>query len=101
MGLSKLEGGIMNRHIKFSSRKEVSNYLSRVSPAHCYHSVAYYSEPNKSIMIDKEWLGADLNFDLDADHLPEMEDVKKGKITFSKLMIYIREQTYRLVADVF
>ena len=51
-------------------------------------------------MIDKEWLGADLIFDLDADHLPEMEEVKKGKITFSKLMVYIREQTYRLVVDV-
>ena len=99
-GFLNWKGGIMNRHIKFSSRKEVSNYLSRVSPAHCYHSVAYYSDPNKSTMIDKEWLGADLIFDLDADHLPEMEDVKKGKITFSKLMIYIREQTYRLVVDV-
>jgi DNA primase small subunit len=51
-------------------------------------------------MIDKEWQGADLIFDLDADHLPEMEDVKKGKIPFSKLMEYIREQTYRLVVDV-
>ena len=29
-----------------------------------------------------------------------MEDVKKGKIPFSKLMDYIREQTYRLVVDV-
>ena len=99
-GFLNWKGGIMNRHIKFSSRKEVSNYLSRVSPAHCYHSVAYYSDPNKTTMVDKEWLGADLIFDLDADHLPEMEDVKKGKITFSKLMIYIREQTYRLVVDV-
>ena len=51
-------------------------------------------------MIDKEWQGADLIFDLDADHLPEMEEVKKGKIQFSKLMDYIREQTYRLVVDV-
>ena len=51
-------------------------------------------------MIDKKWQGADLIFDLDADHLPEMEDVKKGKITFSQLMEFIREQTFRLVNDV-
>ena len=29
-----------------------------------------------------------------------MEDVKKGKITFSRLMEFIREQTHRLVIDV-
>ena len=52
-------------------------------------------------MAEKKWQGADLIFDLDADHLPEMEGwLKKGKITFSKLMDYIREQTFRLVHDV-
>ena len=90
----------MNRHVKFGSAKEINNYLARIAPAHCYHSVAYYSDPGRNTMIEKEWLGADLIFDLDADHLPEMEDVKKGKITFSKLMEFIREQSYRLVTDV-
>ena len=33
-------------------------------------------------MIEKKWQGADLIFDLDADHLPEMEDVKRGKLHF-------------------
>ena len=54
----------------------------------------------KQVNGRKKWQGADLIFDLDADHLPEMEEVKKGNITFSKLMDYIREQTYRLVHDV-
>ena len=93
-------GGIMNRHVKFRSTKEISDYLARVAPAHCYHSVAYYDDPGKNIMIEKQWRGADLIFDLDADHLPEMEDVKKGKIPFSKLMEFIKEQTYRLVFEV-
>ena len=93
-------GGIMNRHVKFTTQKEVLDYLSRVAPAHSYHSVAYYEDPGKNTMIDKKWQGADLIFDLDADHLPEMEDVKKGKITFSQLMEFIREQTFRLVNDV-
>ena len=93
-------GGIMNRHIKFTTQKEVADYLSRVAPAHSYHSVAYYEDPGKNTMIEKQWQGADLIFDLDADHLPEMEEVKKGKITFSRLMEFIQEQTYRLVNDV-
>ena len=99
-GFLNWKGGIMNRHVNFRSIKEVNDYLARVAPAHCYHSVAYYNDPSKNTMVDKEWQGADLIFDLDADHLPEMEDVKKGKIPFSKLMDYIREQTYRLVVDV-
>ena len=93
-------GGIMNRHVKFTTQNEVLDYLSRVAPAHSYHSVAYYEDPGKNTMVDKKWQGADLIFDLDADHLPEMEDVKKGKITFSQLMEFIREQTFRLVNDV-
>ena len=99
-GFLSWKGGIMNRHVNFRTIKEVKTYLARIAPAHCYHSVAYYKDPSKNTMIDKEWQGADLIFDLDADHLPEMEDVKKGKIPFSKLMEYIREQTYRLVVDV-
>jgi DNA primase small subunit len=99
-GFLSWKGGIMNRHVNFRTAKEVKTYLARIAPAHCYHSVAYYKDPSKNTMIDKEWQGADLIFDLDADHLPEMEDVKKGKIPFSRLMEYIREQTYRLVVDV-
>jgi len=99
-GFLSWEGGIMNRHQQFRSVNEVKKYLIKAAPAHSYHSVAYYKDPGKNTMIDKEWMGADLIFDLDADHLPEMEDVKKGKIQFSKLMDYIREQTYRLVVDV-
>ena len=99
-GFLSWKGGIMNRHVNFRTIKEVKTYLARIAPAHCYHSVAYYKDPSKNTMIDKKWQGADLIFDLDADHLPEMEDVKKGKIPFSKLMEYIREQTYRLVVDV-
>ena len=93
-------GGVMNRHVRFGTMKEVKNYLKKIAPAHSYHSVAYYKEPGSKTMVDKEWQGADLIFDLDADHLPEMEEVKKGKITFSKLMEYIREQTFRLVHDI-
>ena len=70
-GFLSWEGGIMKRHQKFRSIKDVQKYLIRVAPAHSYHSVAYYKDPGKNTMIEKEWMGADLIFDLDADHLPK------------------------------
>jgi DNA primase small subunit len=57
----------MYRHIMFPSEQELWRYLRNNSPAHCYHSSAYYSDPLAS-MSKKGWLGADLVFDIDADH---------------------------------
>src|SRR2546428_12926611 len=37
-------------------------------PAHVYFSTAYYQEPTAA-MEEKGWKGADLVFDIDADHL--------------------------------
>ena len=99
-GFLDWNGRGMRRHVKFTSLNEVKNYLQKNNPAHCYHSVAYYEDPGKMSMVEKDWKGADLIFDLDADHLPEMQDVIGGKITFAQLMEYIKEQTSRLVNDV-
>ena len=75
----------MNRHVKFGTTSEINNYLKKTAPAHSYHSVAYYEDPGSKLMVEKKWQGADLIFDLDADHLPEMEEVKEGKITQKRL----------------
>ena len=99
-GFLTWNGRGMIRHLKFGSSKEIGIYLEGRAPPHCYHSVAYYTDPGKNTMLEKEWKGADLIFDLDADHLPEMEDLKTNKITFAQLMEYIKEQTLRLVNDV-
>ncbi|MEA1985704.1 MAG: DNA primase catalytic subunit PriS [Euryarchaeota archaeon] len=61
---------IMRRHKSFGSIREMRDYLSAMAPAHAYHSVAYYEYPNAPNMKEKHWQGADLIFDLDADHLP-------------------------------
>jgi len=99
-GFLDWNGRGMRRHVKFNSINDVKTYLQQNSPAHCYHSVAYYEDAGKNSMIEKNWKGADLIFDLDADHLPEMQDVISRKITFAQLMDYIKEQTSRLVNDV-
>lgn len=59
----------MRRHISFTSPDEVSAYLKSMVPAHVYYSTAYYAHPGAAQMSDKDWLGADVIFDLDADHI--------------------------------
>lgn len=60
-------GRTMYRHIMFSTLDEVQRYLRNTGPAHSYHSSSYYEEPDAD-MANKGWLGADLVFDIDADH---------------------------------
>jgi len=59
----------MRRHIGFGSREELSEYVKNLVPQHAYYSTAYYAKPDAGTMADKGWCGADLIFDLDADHI--------------------------------
>ncbi len=61
---------MMRRHISFSSKDKLLYYLRINAPAHAYYSSAYYRKPSAPTMQEKEWMGADLIFDLDADHIP-------------------------------
>ncbi|MCP1714751.1 DNA primase small subunit [Methanocalculus alkaliphilus] len=59
----------MRRHLSFPTREELFSYLRSMTPAHVYYSTAYYDHPAAPVMEEKEWGGADLIFDLDADHI--------------------------------
>ncbi|MDD1762458.1 MAG: DNA primase catalytic subunit PriS, partial [Methanothrix sp.] len=59
----------MRRHKSFLSSGEVADYVRSMVPRHLYHSAAYYQKPGAPTMKEKIWQGADLIFDLDADHL--------------------------------
>jgi DNA primase small subunit len=59
----------MRRHIGFSSREELTGYIRNLVPQHAYYSTAYYEKPDAGTMAEKGWCGADLIFDLDADHI--------------------------------
>jgi len=59
----------MRRHIGFAGREELSEYIKNLIPQHAYYSTAYYAKPDAGTMADKCWCGADLIFDLDADHI--------------------------------
>ena len=66
-GFLTFGGKTMFRHIGFQDPQQLRNYLMRYAPAHTYFSAAYYEYPTAS-MAEKGWLGADLVFDIDADH---------------------------------
>ncbi len=86
------ERGGMWRHLGFRDHKEMQNFLRKQVPIHAYHSSTYYNKPNARTMDEKGWLGADLVFDLDADHLEgaenmSMEDMLAAvKVEFQKLL---------------
>ena len=82
----------MVRHLSFDKRKDVLNFLNERIPQHVYYSSAYYQTPDAPRMQDKQWMGAELIFDLDSDHLPNTERLSYGeqleivKIEFEKLV---------------
>ena len=59
----------MVRHKRFNSLDTLRSALNRTVPSDVYHSCAYYENPDFD-MDKKGWLGADLVFDIDADHIP-------------------------------
>ena len=89
-GFLYLGESFMQRHLAFRRTADVTQFLSgglskhakkKINyhqtniPAHVYYSSAYYQEPALQPMPAKVegWLGADLIFDLDDDHLRNIE----------------------------
>lgn len=62
-------GHVMLRHKCFDNKKGLGVFLKEVIPSDAYYSCAYYTFPAED-MDRKGWLGADLIFDIDADHIP-------------------------------
>ena len=80
----------MHRHIGFSGRDELFDYVRHLVPAHAYYSSAYYEQPGAPTMKDKHWLGADIIFDLDADH------IMRGP--YDAMLRRVKEETEKLLA---
>ncbi|MEM0085103.1 MAG: DNA primase small subunit domain-containing protein [Candidatus Methanomethylicia archaeon] len=60
----------MRRHLSFKSLEDLRRFLISEVPLHAYFSSAYYDFPDVEDMDGKVWRGADLVFDIDADHIP-------------------------------
>jgi DNA primase small subunit len=87
-------GVAMRRHKAFNSEGELNDYLASMPPAHAYHSAAYYQYPQAPTMLEKKWLGADLIFDLDADHLPGVKDM-----SYSEMLANVKKEIIRLIDE--
>lgn len=59
----------MVRHKGFKNVKDLGSFLKMIVPSDVYYSSAYYERPEEK-MEEKGWMGADLIFDIDADHIP-------------------------------
>ncbi len=79
------------RHRSFLDKNSLHSYLRSRAPHSCFHSTAYYQDPSQLKMTEKGWLGADLIFDLDGDHLPGVSDND-----FPSMIEVIQGQAWRL-----
>ena len=83
-----------DRHRGFTDKGGLLHYLHTKSPHSCFHSTAYYRDPSQRNMADKDWLGADLIFDLDGDHLPGVSDRD-----FPAMIGLIQDQAWKLWSE--
>ncbi|MCL2143345.1 MAG: DNA primase catalytic subunit PriS [Methanomassiliicoccaceae archaeon] len=82
----------VQRHLGFTKADDVRRFLIAQVPSHCYYSTAYYRDPAAPTMDEKMWLGADLIFDLDADHLKGAD-----KMTYAEMLEQIKKEMINLV----
>jgi DNA primase small subunit len=80
----------MRRHMAFQSREELASYVRVTVPRHMYFSTAYYELPSAPTMGDKVWAGADLIFDLDADHIVQ-------KVSYETMLSRVKDETLKLI----
>lgn len=70
-------GTTMVRHqslLDLTGGSGVGEFLERERPRHAYFSAGRYDHPGADSMGKKGWRGADLVFDIDADHLPGVDE---------------------------
>jgi DNA primase small subunit len=70
-------GTTMVRHHSFldlTGGSDLGDFLARERPRHVYFSAGRYDRPGADSMGQKGWRGSDLVFDIDADHLPGVDE---------------------------
>ena len=84
----------MLRHIGFDKKTQINDFLLEKSPSDVYYSSAYYQKPDAQTMQEKNWMGAELIFDLDSDHLPNVEN-----LSYEMQLDLVKKEFYKLVSD--
>jgi DNA primase small subunit len=84
----------MMRHIGFDKKDQLTSFINKNVPFHAYYSSAYYKTPGAPTMQEKDWMGAELIFDLDSDHLPNAD-----KLSYPEQLDLVKKEFYKLVFD--
>ena len=84
----------MIRHLAFPRKNQLLGFLQERAPAHAYYSSAYYQKPDASTMQEKQWMGAELIFDLDSDHLPNAE-----RLSYTESLELVKKEFKKLVEE--
>ena len=85
---------LMKRHLSFKKREDFLKFILDMVPAHAYYSSAFYQNPGAPTMEEKGWMGAELIFDLDLDHLE-----KKKVKSYEEGLEAVKEEFSRLVNE--
>jgi len=93
-GFMFFDKSFVQRHIGFRRVPDLASFLIGNVPSHVYYSSAYYEDPGAGTMDEKRWLGADLIFDLDADHVPGAQSLAYGE-----MLARVKEEMLRLLDD--
>jgi len=91
-GFMFYDSDLVQRHTGFARASDLKDYLVNRTPAHVYHSAAYYERPGAPTMEEKGWLGADLIFDLDADHIERV----KG-MPYEQMLEEVKQEIKKIV----
>ncbi|VVB99487.1 DNA primase small subunit PriS [uncultured archaeon] len=92
-GFGGWEKKIEFRHIRVKNAEELRAKLVNEAPLYISHSVGYYEFPDARPMPKKNWLGADLVFDLDA------EGHSCGKFTCPECMDGVKKDAIKLIEE--
>ena len=93
-GFMFFDRGFVMRHLAFPTRATLKKYLVEQVPSHAYYSSAYYERPDAPTMAEKKWLGADLIFDLDADHV----EGTKG-LPYEEMLEHVKREVVVLIDE--
>lgn len=91
-GFMFFDRNYVQRHMAFGRPDDLHRFMYGQVPSHSYYSTSYYRKPNAPTMDEKDWMGAELIFDLDADHLDGAKEM-----TYAQMLVQIRSEMMNLV----
>lgn len=91
-GFMFFDRNYVQRHMAFGRPDDLHKFMYGQVPSHSYYSTSYYRKPNAPTMDEKDWMGAELIFDLDADHLDGAKEM-----TYAQMLVQIRSEMMNLV----